>query len=75
MWRPPPRRPGRPPALVKSASVSLYLPVSEVDLLAKIARRHDVSMSALLRRMVRNELAPGRDRADREAGRILAINA
>ena len=45
--------------LIKSGSISTYLRVNEIDLLAKIARRQDVSMSALLRRMVRNELRQG----------------
>ena len=34
----------------------LYLRSPEVDLLARIARRRDVSMSRLLRQMVRREL-------------------
>ena len=44
---------------VKGCSVSCYLRTPEVDLLARIARRQDVSMSGLLRRMIRNELRTG----------------
>ena len=39
--------------------MSTYLQVNEIDLLAKIARRHDVSMSGLLRQMIRRELRKG----------------
>lgn len=39
--------------------MSTYLQVNEIDLLAKIARRHDVSMSGLFRQMIRRELREG----------------
>ena len=44
---------------VPGCSVSTYLRSPEVDLLARLARRHDVSMSGLLRQMIRNELRTG----------------
>ena len=52
----PPGKPGRPRVPVPGWSVSLYLRSPEVDLLARIARRRDVSMSGLFRQMVRREL-------------------
>jgi hypothetical protein len=39
--------------------VSTNLRSPEVDLLARLARRHDVSMSGLLRQMIRRELRKG----------------
>ena len=45
--------------LVKGCSVTCYLREPEVDLLARLARRHDVSMSGLLRQMIRRELRTG----------------
>ena len=46
------RKRGRPPAAVPSAPVGTRLPVPLVDLLAKVALKHGVSLSEVTRRAV-----------------------
>jgi hypothetical protein len=55
----PPGKPGRPPSLVKGCTVSTYLREPEIDRLARLARRHDMSLSGLLRQLIRRELRGG----------------
>lgn len=47
-----PRRRGRPPAEEPGASLSVWLPHSHYDRLTKIAHKHGVSMSAVVRQMI-----------------------
>ena len=54
--------------LVKGGSISTYLRVTEIDLLAKIARRQDVSMLGVAAADGPERIAPGRDREAREVG-------
>jgi len=44
---------------VPGCSVSCFLRTPEVDKLVRLARRHDVSVSALLRGMIRREPRSG----------------
>jgi Ribbon-helix-helix protein, copG family len=53
-----PNRGGRP-RCPPGAKASVYLRATEVDMLAKIALRNDVSLSWLIRRMVRHSLRQG----------------
>jgi hypothetical protein len=46
------RRRGRPPAQEPCTTLSTWIPNAHYDKLAEIARRHDVSMSTLVRRVI-----------------------
>lgn len=52
------RKPGRPKADEPSSSVSTWMRVREHDALVKLARRCDLSVSAVVRALILQRLKP-----------------
>jgi hypothetical protein len=52
------RRRGRPPAPVPTAPLSTRLPVDAVDILIRMAARHELSVSAYVREVLLGALPP-----------------
>jgi hypothetical protein len=50
-------RGGRPRSLIPSSKFSIYLPVSELDSLCRIASRSGVSVNVTIRTLLKREIA------------------